>query len=59
MLGIMKAHKIYGSLQLRGWSGWRMTWGNMSQKVYRKAPSGTGAVVLPMALHVILDAYKS
>lgn len=30
----------------------------MCQKVYREAPSGMGALVLPVALHV-LDAYKS
>lgn len=30
----------------------------MCQKVYREASSGVGAVVLPVALHV-LHAYKS
>lgn len=37
----------------------RKPWGLVFQKVHREAPSGAQAVMLPVALPVLLDAYKS
>lgn len=65
MLDTMEAHKTCDKVfnfengQAGLWRLYTKQWGTMCQKVYRKASSGTGAVMLPMALHVLLDAYKS